>query len=71
MVVAGPGVVTVEIRLMSGRELNSSQQKVAPTSGSIFQLAVLPDPPPGSYRVLARDLTRRVIDTADYSSVGR
>ena len=56
---------------MSGRELNSSQQKVAPTSGSIFQLAVLPDPPPGSYRVLARDLTRRVIDTADYSSVGR
>ncbi len=42
VVVAGPGVVTVELRSTSGATVPGSSRKVAPTTGSPFQVADLP-----------------------------
>ena len=71
VVVAGPGVVTVELRSMSGATVPGSSRKVAPTTGSPFQVADLPQPPSdrAGYRIVALDVTGQVVDRADYSTV--
>lgn len=71
VVVAGPGVVTVELRSMSGATVPGSSRKVAPTTSSPFQVADLPQPPSdrAGYRIVALDVTGQVVDRADYSTV--
>ena len=71
MVVAGPGVVTVELRRTSGATVPGSSRKVAPAARSPFQVADLPvpAPDPAGYRIVALDVTGQVVDRADYSTV--
>jgi hypothetical protein len=71
VVVAGPGVVTVELRTTSGATVPGSSRKVAPTTRSPFQVADLPEPPSGGvgYRIVALDVTGQVVDRTDYSTV--
>jgi hypothetical protein len=72
VVVAGPGVVTVELRSTSGATVPGSSRKVAPTTGSPFQVVDLPEPPSDrdGYRIVALDVSGQVVDRADYSNYG-
>ena len=72
VVVTGPEVVTVELRSLSGATVAGSSRKVAPSAGSPFQVADLPDPPPNpaGYRIVALDVTDQVVDRTDFSSDG-
>ena len=67
VVVAGPGVVTVELRSPSGTTVAGSSRKVAPSARSPFQVADLPVPPPdpAGYRLVALDVSGQVVDRAD------
>jgi hypothetical protein len=69
VVVAGPGVVTVEVH--SGSTL-VGQRKVAPTEGSLFQVADLGALPGNqtTYEVVARDVSGHVVDRDEFSLVG-
>ncbi|MCY7374005.1 MAG: hypothetical protein LH461_09970, partial [Spirochaetaceae bacterium] len=68
VLVTGPEVVTVEVR--SGTSMVGGRVKVMPTTGSPFQLADLPEPPPDFYRIVARDVSGQVVDQTDFSNVG-
>ena len=69
VVVAGPGVVTVELRSTSGATVPGSSRKVAPAARSPFQVADLPVPPPdpAGYRIVALDVSGQVVDRTDIS----
>ena len=71
VVVAGPGVVTVELRHPSGATVAGSSRKVAPSARSPFQVADLPVPPPDAagYQLVALDVGGQVVDQVDVSSV--
>jgi hypothetical protein len=57
---------------MSGARVAGSSRKVAPSAGSPFQVADLPDPPPdpAGYRIVALDVSGQVVDRTDFSNVG-
>lgn len=69
VVVTGPAVVTVELRSSSGATVAGSSRKVSPSDRSPFQVADLPEPAPGSYRLVALDGQGQVLDQADFSPV--
>jgi hypothetical protein len=72
VVVAGPGVVTVELSTSSGDRVPGSSRKVAPSAGSLFQVADLPvpAPDPAGYHIVALDVSGRVLNRTDVTIVG-
>jgi len=70
VVVAGPGVVTVELRSPSGTTVTGSSRKVSQAARSPFQVADLPVPPDAvDYQLVALDVSGEVVDRTDLSSV--
>ena len=69
VVVTGPEIVTVELRSTSGTTVAGSSRKVAPSAGSPFQLADLPQPAPGEYVLVALDASGDVVGHTGFSSV--